>query len=175
MRDVDRFVQEQGDSNGGVPANENRDFWEWECEGRKERREGYKGRDQRPGRKRGLIVARHVANRIRATDGLLRIIKADRGQLVVREVTRGKGAEEPHGLDMEQIAVEEIFSKADNKIADEARKADRPDARWHVLVPGWSEEIPHNRKERDQLQGDEYRKPQGRGWVLGPSLKWEEV
>ena len=27
MRDVDRFVQEQGDSNGGVPANENRDLW----------------------------------------------------------------------------------------------------------------------------------------------------
>ena len=76
-----------------------------------------------------MIVAHHVVNRIRATDGLLRIIKADRGQLVVREVTRGKGAEEPHGLDMEQIAVEEIFSKADNKIADEARKADRPDAR----------------------------------------------
>jgi hypothetical protein len=47
---------------------------------------------------------------------------------------------------MEQIAVEEIFSKADNKIADEAREDDRPDARCQVLVPGGPEEVPHNRK-----------------------------
>lgn len=28
MRDVDRFVQEPVDSNGGVPANKNRNSWE---------------------------------------------------------------------------------------------------------------------------------------------------
>ena len=27
MRDVDRFVQEMGDGNGSVPANENRHSW----------------------------------------------------------------------------------------------------------------------------------------------------
>ena len=76
----------------------------------------------------------------------------------MREVTRAECAEEPHGLDMEDVAVKEILSKADDQIADEAREDNRPDARRQVLVPCRSEEIPHERQEHDQLQGDEYRK-----------------
>ena len=72
---------------------------------------------------------RHVADRIRAPDGAARLVKADRGQLVVREVTCGEGAEEPHGLDVEQIAVEEILRKAEKKAADEKGAADRPETR----------------------------------------------
>ena len=74
-----------------------------------------------------MIVLGQTRNRIRIADGLLFVIKADWGQLVVRAVTRGEGADEPHGLKMENIAVEEKLSKADNKIADEAREDDSYD------------------------------------------------
>ena len=72
-----------------------------------------------------MKVVLHIVDLICTANGVVRIVKLDRGQLVMGEVTRAKRAEEPHGLDMEDVAVKEILSKAENQIADEAREADR--------------------------------------------------
>ena len=59
-----------------------------------------------------------IVDWIRAADFEALIVETDRGRLVVREVTRAQGAEEPHGLDMKQIAVEKVFSEAEGQAAD---------------------------------------------------------
>ena len=43
---------------------------------------------------------------------------------MVLSVTRGEVSEKPDALDMEQVAVEEIFSEADKKIAYETSEDD---------------------------------------------------
>ena len=90
---------------------------------------GSLGNENAMGAKNGVKEAKVGISAQGGNVAVLCIIKADRGQLVVREVTRAERAEEPHGFEMEQIAVEEILCHTDRQIADKAGEDDRPDAR----------------------------------------------
>ena len=82
-------------------------------------------------------------------------IEADRRQLVVREVTLGDCPKASGALDMEQVAVEEVLTKAEDHVADEAGQYDRPDSRGQLLVPRGSEGVSHKRPHNHQMRGDE--------------------
>jgi hypothetical protein len=76
-----------------------------------------------------LVVALGIGDRIDAPDGVARAVESDRRQFVMAEMTRARCAEKPYRLDMQQIAMEEIFPEAEDQVADQACDDDRPDAR----------------------------------------------
>ena len=75
-----------------------------------------------------MLVLHHIVDRIVTADLLGLIIKSDRSELVVTKVTRREIPEKVDGFQMEQIAVEEVFAEAQNKITDQTCQEDRPDS-----------------------------------------------
>ena len=70
-------------------------------------------------------------------------------------MTHGEIAKKIDSFQVKQIAVEKVFTEANNKITDQACQEDRQDSRGKMLVPRPWEAVPDKRQNSQQLQAKE--------------------
>ena len=174
MDRVDRLVEEVCERYRGIAADEDRYPRERERHGRKERSEERKKRNQRPRGEGRLVVAGVIDDRVGALD-LAGLVEPDRRQLVMLQVAGVETAQEPNGLEVQKVAMENILAKTQYQAARDEGRHHRRRAGLQVLIPRRPEHMTNEREKRGELTRDEEREIKRRQPARGAVLERQKI
>src|SRR5437868_10551659 len=148
---MDGFIEKMSNRDGRVTTDENRDVRKRERHRSEERREEREERNQRPRRKRRSIVLSRVRDWIRAADEARPLVERNGRELVVGEMAAAERAEKAHGLEMENVAVKQVFAEAEHDAAHKARQHDGAGAGGNVRLPRRREDASDKQEDQREL------------------------
>ena len=169
---MEGLVQEMGDGERRVAADQDREPRERKCDHREERGPEGKEQEQRIRRECRRVVVIDVLNRIFAANRVDAIIEADRRQFVVRAVGVTQLAQPLDAVDMQQVAVKEKLTETEDEVARQHRQQDGREARRHLLLPRPGKREADEREEHHQMRHDERPEQRGgHGGIMGAILE----